>query len=217
MPAGEAAEGVVAVAAGGRGGDDVAGGVEQLDGGAVDAGLAGILDAVAVAVEPDAVADGTVEPVAEVDVGAVLAGGEGEAGLVGRGDAVEVVGLGDSGGKPGDADGVAAGAEVVEGVVAVAGGRGGGDDAGAVEQLDRDAVDAGLAGVLGAVAVGVEPDPVADGSGAAIAEVDVGAVLTGGEGEGGHVGSGDAVEVVGRRDPGGRREPGPSSCRPSGC
>ena len=46
----------------------------------------------------------------------------------------------------------------------------------AVEQLDGDAVDAGLAGVLDAVAVGVVPDPVADRAGAAVAEVDVGAV-----------------------------------------
>src|SRR4029077_13425474 len=79
---GEAAEGVVAVAAGGRGGDDVVGGFEQLDGDAVDTRLTVILDAVAVAVVPDAVADGTVETVSEVDVGAVLAGGEGERRLV---------------------------------------------------------------------------------------------------------------------------------------
>src|SRR6185312_15703815 len=83
-------ERVVAVAGGGGGGDDVAAVVEELDGGAVDAGLTGILDTVAVGVVPDAVADRSRAAVAEVDVGARGAGSEGEAGGVRRGDAVEV-------------------------------------------------------------------------------------------------------------------------------
>ena len=93
-------------------------------------------------------------------------------------------------------------AQVAERVVAVAR-RGGSDDVvAAVEQLDGDAVDAGLAGILDAVAVGVDPDPVADRSGAAVAEVDVGTAGAGGEGEGRDVGRADAVEVVGLRHTG---------------
>src|SRR5947208_2926439 len=98
-----------------------------------------MLDAVGVGVEPDAVADGAGVLVAEVDVGAVGPGGEGEAGLVGRGDAVEVVGLRGPGGERGgdDLHGVGAAGQVVEGVVAVAAGGGGGDHVvAAVEQLD---------------------------------------------------------------------------------
>ena len=54
---------------GGRGrGDDVAAAVEQLDGHAAEPGLAGILDAVAVDVVPDAVADRAGAAVAEVEV-----------------------------------------------------------------------------------------------------------------------------------------------------
>src|SRR5436309_8640178 len=97
-------ERVVAVAAGGRGGHDVVGGVEQVDGDAVEAGLAGILDAVAVAVDPEAVTDGRGALIAEVDVRPGVTGGEGEGGDARRGDAVEVVGRNQTGRQRGDVD-----------------------------------------------------------------------------------------------------------------
>src|SRR6185369_7493934 len=172
----EVTEGVAAVAAGRGGGDHSAGAVEELDGDAVDAGLTAVLRAVAVAVVPDTVADRGGAAVAEVDVGAHLAAGEGDGRGVGGGGAIQVVGRGHAGrqGRAGHLDGVVVCQEVAERVVAVAAGRGGGDcGAGAVEELNGDAVDAGLTTVLRAVAVGVAPDAVADRGGAAVAEVDV--------------------------------------------
>src|SRR5207253_1129670 len=148
----------------GGGGDDVVGGVEHLDGDAVEAALAGILDAVAVAVEPHPVTHGGGALVAEVDVGPGVAGGERQGGDVRRGDAVEVEGRSRPRGRR-HPDRIRAGRQAAERVVAVAAGDGGGDDVvGGVEQLDGDAVEAALAGVLEAVAVGVDPYPVADGS-----------------------------------------------------
>src|SRR6185369_14036404 len=183
----EVAEGVAAVAAGRGGGDHGAGAVEELDGDAVDTGLAAVLDAVGVGVAPDPVADRGGAAIAEVDVGAHLAAGEGDGRGVGGGGAIQVVGGGHAGrqGRARHLDGVVARQEVAEGVTPVAAGCGGGDHgAGAVEELDGDAVDTGLAAVLDAVGVGVAPDPVADRGGAAIAEVDVGAHLAAGEGDG---------------------------------
>src|SRR6185503_6387841 len=120
----------------------------------------------------------------EVDVGAVGAGSEREGGLVGRGDAVQVIGrpITARQGAGDDLHRVGAGRQTAEGVVAVAGGDGGGDgEAVAVEQLDGDVVEAGLAGVLDAVAVDVDPDPVAHGAeGAAVVQVDVDVALAGG-------------------------------------
>ena len=62
-----------------------------------------------------------------------------------------------------DSDRVGAGRQVGERVVAVArGDRARDDRAAAVEELHGDAVEAGLAAVLDAVAVGVVPHPVAE-------------------------------------------------------
>ena len=75
-------EGVVAVGVGEGGADEGAGGVVQVDGDAGDAGLAVVLDAVAVDVPPDEVADGDRRGEAEVEgqVGAARGGG-GDGGL----------------------------------------------------------------------------------------------------------------------------------------
>src|SRR5206468_3954239 len=141
----------------------------------------------------------------EVDVGAGGAGGEGEGGHVGSGDAVEVVGRREPRGRR-HPHGVVAAVQVAEGVVAVAAGGGGGHDVvGGVEQLDGDAVDAALAEVLGAVAVGVEPDAVAHRGGALVAEVDVGPALPRIQGEGRGVGRSHAVGVEGRSHAGWQR------------
>ena len=87
---------------------------------------------------------------------------------------------------------------MIEGVVAVTAGRRGRDlVAVGVEQLDGDAVDAGLARILDAVAVGVGPDPVADGGRGrrAVAEVDVDVTPVGGsQVPGGRLGDDDDVE-----------------------
>src|SRR5206468_1597070 len=123
--------------------------------------------------------------VAEVDVGAVAAGGESEGGDVGSADAVEVVGRRHARGQRGgeDLNLVGAGVEVAEGVVAVtAGGRRGDLAAVDIEKADGDAVDAGLTRVLDTVGIGVAPDPVADGGsgGRAVAEIDVDVTVVGG-------------------------------------
>src|SRR5204863_7081197 len=160
------------------------------------------LHAVGVRVEPHPVAHRGRAAVAEVDVGPRRTRGEGKGRDVGRRDAVEVVGRGDARRqrRGNDADAVGSTHQMTELVVAVPGARGRADDVAAtVEELDGGAVDANLTGVLNAVAVGVEPQPVAHRAGAAVAEVDVRAVLAGRQAEGGDVGRRDAVEVEGRR------------------
>src|SRR6185312_17109279 len=139
--------------------------------------------------------------VAEVNVRTVRSGSQAEGGDVRRRDAVEVVGLSQSGGQTAghDPHGVVSGRQVREGVIAVAAGARGGDDGAAgVQQLDRHPVEARFTSVLDAVAVAVEPDAVAYRGGAAVAEVNVRAVGTAGQAEGGDVGGRDAVEVVAR-------------------
>src|SRR5205823_58560 len=131
------------------GGDRHAVAVEELDGGAVDAGLTRVLHAGAVGVEPQTVADRAGAVIAEVDVGAVGTGRERQRGDVGRRDAVEVEGRSQTGRQRArdDADRVVAAGQVQERVVAVAaGGRGGDDGVAGVEQLHGDAVDTGLTG-----------------------------------------------------------------------
>src|SRR5205823_1182251 len=67
----------------------------------------------------------------------------------------------------------------------------------AERQRDGRPGDARLAGVLHPVPVHVVPHPVADRAVAAVAEVHVRAVLTGGQRGGGRVRGGKPVEVVG--------------------
>src|SRR6185295_20121056 len=100
----------------------------------VETRLAGFLDSVAVEILPHPVADAPRAAVAEVDVGPVLSRGEGEGGDVRSARAVEVERLSDTRRKRSgdDPDGVVAGREVREGVVAVAGGDLGGDHVAAV-------------------------------------------------------------------------------------
>ena len=87
---GEAGEEVEAAGVCGGGGDGWrAGGTEQVDGDIIDAGFAGILDAVGVEVIPDEVAEGSERVEARVDGVIVLSGGEG----VGSGDAGGGIGV----------------------------------------------------------------------------------------------------------------------------
>src|SRR5205085_2341325 len=100
---------------------------------------------------------------ADIDFGA--AGGQVDRRLMGGRGAVGVVGGGGARGecRGDDPHGVGPRRQVLEGVVAVAGGDRGGDHrASGVQELDGDAVDPRLSGVLNAVGVGVLPDPVAD-------------------------------------------------------
>ena len=170
---------------GGQGGVGAAGlavGVE-LHAHAGDAGLfGGVLDAVAVRVVPDAVADGHGGAADDAHVqgevlgaGAEGAGGRGLAGG-GIGVGVDVVGAGvlGGGGEPGreggqiEADEVVARGQVIEQVAAVGGGggngqgRGGAVGVGGAVQGDTDALDTGFAGALQTVGVQVVPDEVAD-------------------------------------------------------
>ena len=135
--------------------------------------FAGILHAIGVGVDPDAVAQRCGFDQAGVDGGVVLAGGEG----VAAGQAVDVgvgvegvvadVGGAQYGAVGGDElDDVVAGHEAGKVVVAVGVGGGAGHEcAGGVidagVELDADPCAAGLAGILHAVGVGVVPHPVA--------------------------------------------------------
>ncbi len=171
-----------AVVGGGGGGDGAARTVEQVDGDAVEAAGAVVLLAVAVAVDPDVVAEagGLVE--ACVDAGVVLAGRQGvAAGVAGAAVGVAVeqvvaadVGAAEQGAVAGDeADDVVARHEVVEVVAADRGAAHAVGGGGAADQDAGEAVDAGVefdgdagfthfVALLQAVAVGVDPDAVAD-------------------------------------------------------
>ena len=104
-------------AGGGVGGDrggEVACGID-VDGGTCDAGLAGVLDTVAVEIVPDEVADGGGLVVAEVGVGVVLALAESHrVRLIAGGEHR----AGERQGGLVDVDGVVAGGEIGEAVCA---------------------------------------------------------------------------------------------------
>ncbi len=164
-------------------------GAGQGQGDAGNAGLAAVLDAVVVAVGPDEVTDGDRLDEAGVDGVVGLARGQGvaagDAGAVGigvgrvggEGVAADILGGQDvaaaAGG--GEVDVIGAGGQVGEVVGAGGIGGDGGDRVAvqvhsrlagdAVVQGDGDPGQAGLAGVLLAVAVAVLPDQVADGGG----------------------------------------------------
>src|SRR5207244_3674733 len=122
------------------------------------------------------------------------------------GHAVEIVGGDHAGHQARHPDRVAPGREVGEAVEAVVVRGGGGDDGAAGEELDGKTGEAGLAGILDAVTVGVEPDAVAGGADETVSEINVRAGLSGGEGEGSRIGGCDTVEVVGLHEgPGGKR------------
>ena len=179
----EVVAGVAADVVGGGGGlDDNACAVEQVDGDAVVAAGAVVLLAVAVAVEPDVVAEAGALVEAGVDAGVVLARHDavaaGQAGGV-VGVAVEQVvaadvGAAEQGAVAGDEfDDVVARHEVVEVVAAdrdearaVGGGgaahQGAGEAVDAGVEFDGDAGLAHFVAVSQAVAVGINPDAVAD-------------------------------------------------------
>ena len=125
---------------------------------------------------------GTGACIAEIDAQAGVAAGNGDSPLVAGGNRV-AVGAGEivAGGRRVDADDVVAIGQAGELVVAAGtGGEGaengvaGLDSAVAVAvsvQADSDPADARLAGVLGAIAVQVVEDAVADGGGEAVAEM----------------------------------------------
>jgi hypothetical protein len=179
--------------AGPRVGDAVAVVRPELDGHAVDAVRRRfVLQPVAVAVEPDIVAEGGElgRDQAEIDVGIVLVGGQRHhRRAAGRrvGDralarAPQVGGGEDEGGRRRDADEIAAGREAGEAVPAgCAAGTVGGDGRGdrdvvrgprhpvgaGREQAHEEAVEAGRTVVLDPVVVGVDPHEVAEARGVA--------------------------------------------------
>ena len=176
---------------GGREGQ-VVGGVEhavvarplQHHHGTGDRRFAGIAGAVGVAVQPDEIADRRISAVAEVDVRRRFAVGQGPVGAVRRAESVEVV-------SPGEIqrprrrvdDGpVVPGGQAREQIAAIRAGGGRRRDVVAVaedavlpreQQEHSDAGQARLRGqrALHAVVVGVEPNAVAQGAVAAVAEV----------------------------------------------
>ena len=155
----EAGEGVVAVRVGRRGGHDGAGGVNELHGDATLGQVARVLRLIAVLIEVDVAGDRVLLDVAEVDVlldGVVRVQGHGPGGVVLHG--VRILGLVEVGDCAGlrDLDGVVAGGQAREGVVAVRVGCGGSDDitVGA-EQFDGDVLEALFAVVVGGGVVGV--------------------------------------------------------------
>ena len=178
-------EAVVAGSVGGGGGHRGAVLVLQLHGDASNAGFTGVLHAVGVGVFPDAIAEGGRALVNEVVAGARLALGEGHADLVG----VAAVGVAHVGVARlvGLFDGVAAGRHVVEDVVAVGVGGGGGDRVAlGVLQHDGGAFDRGVAR---AVVVQVFTDGAADDAGLALVDEHVAAVgFTRGDRHADHVG-----------------------------
>nr|GEU28183.1 hypothetical protein [Tanacetum cinerariifolium] len=166
-------EQVLAAGVGDVGGNHHALVVEQLDGDAARAAFVALLDAVAIGVVPDAVADGTGLHQAGVHVGDVLAGRHSDLAQVAAGIGIAVDGVvaahvlrgGHVAARQFHGHAVSAGLHRKL-VVAVAVGGGGLDHlAGAVDQLHGHAGLAGFAAVLDAVAVLVEPHAVADGGG----------------------------------------------------
>jgi hypothetical protein len=172
----DVAEQVVAARVGRGGGHHGAGRVEQLDGHALDAGFARVLDAVVVHVLPHPVTDGSLLVEARIPRQVVFAGdqrgGDGLAGgrvevAVGRVVAALILRADEVAGRRHHLGSVIARGQVAEQVVAVGvGGSGRDHGTGAVEQLHGNAGQAGFTCVLHAVGVGVEPHLVAVRSGA---------------------------------------------------
>ena len=181
----QAGEGVVARGIGRRRSDDVAAAVEQRHRHTGDARLARVVLPIAVQIQVDQVANGAalVGLIAEVRVDEHVPwrqhDGLRRAVVAGRAELairIRVAGLRVARGRDAavDQDHVSAGRHVVEDIVAV--GVGGGArhqivvDAVAVGiavKLDKDAGEARLTGILAAVAVGIDPHPVADRAGGA--------------------------------------------------
>ena len=154
-----------------------------------------VLDTVTIPVVPDPVADGTGTGVAEILVQVACAGGQVHGGGVVQGP-VRITACDHGHGQGGGVHvhRVVATQQVAKAVGTI----GGRDRAGAVvdaavtvdipSQGHGDPADAGMGPlVLGAVAVGVIPDEVTDGAGAAQAEIDIVPVLVRGQGKGGAV------------------------------
>ena len=189
----EIAEDIVAFAIGHRGADRCAAAVEQGHGHTCNAGLASVLDAIAVEVEPDEVTHRCERrDVACIQVGVHFSGSQRDGGGASGAD----IGIAVRGGRAlgsgrqhitvltgWEAHAVLAGLEIGEGVEALAirhiGANG---SAGAVVERDWHAHEAGFASVLNAIAVHVHPDEVADaGERAAVACVKIGNDLAFGE------------------------------------
>ncbi len=164
------------------------------------------MQAVAVAVGPDAVADAGEFDQAGIEAEVVVAGDQGDGGGQAGAVGVAVAGVGalvllgeDVAGGLDEFDAVAAGDQVAEEVVAgvaaavVGGGGGANDGAAGVAQVDGDAVEAGGYFVLLAVVVAVDPDVVAEAGGLVHAGVDAGVGLAGDHG----VAAGQAAGAVG--------------------
>ena len=176
----QVAEQVLAVGIGNVGGDRLARFVEQRDLYAAHAALVALLDAVAVGVEPHAVADGAGLVDAGIHVGNVLAGGNGDRAEVAAGVGVAVERIATANVLLGDGiavrqfHGHAVGTRFHhELVIAVAVGGGGLDHfTGAVAQFHGHARLAAFAAVLDAVAILVEPHAVTDGGSCHYAGID---------------------------------------------
>ena len=168
----EVGEQVVAcgVRSGGADGDVAA--VVEGDDHALNAGLASVLDAVAIEVEPNEVAEGSQRVVVTcVHREVVVASGKRDGDGLARanvGIAILVVGSSIGGGQQlgahveREAHGVVAGLQISEQVVTGSiGGGGAKRSASAVVKGDGHALDAGFAGILHAIAIGIEPDEIA--------------------------------------------------------
>ena len=186
---GQSRELIATVIVGDGGADHFALRVEQADGDAGHAGLVHVLDAVAIDIVPDRVAEAGGLEQASIDGGVVFPAFEVDeaAAAAGRADvAVEAVVAADVGrdervaGGWYDFDHVVAGREEVEEVSAVrVGDRGGDPITRQVVQAHGDAGHTGFRRTLDTVPVGVEPDRVAERGGLEDPGVDGAVVLTG--------------------------------------
>ena len=166
----QAGEQVIAAGVGGLGGHHVAAGVQQVDGDAGHIGLARVLLAVAVGVQPDAVAQSGLAVQPGVHRVVHLAGGQRvAAGLAGAVDvavggvvAARVLRRHEVAARGGDGHRVGAGGHVKAVTAGGVGGGGGDRIARRITQRDGDTADAGLTRVLHAVGVFVFPHKVAD-------------------------------------------------------
>ena len=205
-------ERVVAEGIGDGGANRETGAIQQGNGYALDAGFIGVLDAIAVEVFPHEVTDGGERrSVASVEGHVRLASGESDVDGLACGEVGVAIGSIRAlilGGKDnatrqagGELHGVRARLQTGEEVVAGGIGKRGADGcAGAVEQGDGYALDAGFAGILLAVLVEIHPNIITQaGERRRVTSVDGAVVFSGGEGDIDGLARGSVGIAIGRR------------------
>ncbi len=184
-------EEIVAGGVSGIGGHCSALRIIESDDDAGHAGLAGILETVLIEVVPDQIAGAGGLEDARIRGADVVAAGEGEStGAAGDTVGIAVRGIIAGIGRAEDkacgqqeADLIGSGQKVVEEIEAVGLGAGAANKSiGTIVDQHGDTGDAGLAGILDAVAVDIDPDAVADRGGLEDASIEIKAILANSEG-----------------------------------